>query len=76
MDDKGQVLRAEVALEAEEVPHTAEKTIGDEAALLRGEENGEDKAVEEAETKRKSPPKKVKKASQESATADLEDLDQ
>jgi len=45
LDDKGQVLRAEVALEAEEVPHTAEKTIGDEAALLRGEENGEDKPL-------------------------------
>ena len=47
-----------------------------QAKEVLAEENGEDKAVEEAETKRKSPPKKVKKASQESATADLEDLDQ
>ena len=47
-----------------------------QAKEVLAEENGEDKSVEEAETKRKSPPKKVKKASQESATADLEDLDQ
>ena len=47
-----------------------------QAKEVLAEENGEDKAVEEAETKRKSPPKKVKKSSQESATADLEDLDQ
>nr|DAD84395.1 MAG TPA: hypothetical protein [Podoviridae sp. ctUS21] len=47
-----------------------------QAKEVLAEENGEDKAVEEAETKRKSPPKKDKKASQESATVDLEDLDQ
>lgn len=47
-----------------------------QAKEVLAEENGEDKSVEEAETKRKSPPKKVKKASQESAPVDLEDLDQ
>lgn len=47
-----------------------------QAKEVLAEENGEDKAVEEAETKRKSPPKKVKKASQETTTDGLEDLDQ
>lgn len=47
-----------------------------QAKEVLAEENGEDKAVEEAETKRKSPPKKVKKSSQETTTDGLEDLDQ
>lgn len=47
-----------------------------QAKEVLAEENGEDKAVEETETKRKSPPKKVKKASQETTTDGLEDLDQ